>query len=97
MPFNLGGGELVFILVIVLIVFGAGKLPSVFGQLGKGVRTFRDESTKSEEAARAEAATPGGTAGSSSAATAGYCASCGKLLAAGAKFCASCGTAAPNS
>ena len=45
MPFNLGGGELVFILVIVLIVFGAGKLPDVLGQLGKGVRTFREESS----------------------------------------------------
>ena len=43
MPFNLGGTELVFILVIVLIVFGAGRLPDVLGQLGRGVRTFRDE------------------------------------------------------
>ena len=45
MPFNLGGAELVFVLVIVLIVFGAGKLPDVLGQLGRGVKTFRDEST----------------------------------------------------
>ncbi|HET8569860.1 MAG TPA: twin-arginine translocase TatA/TatE family subunit [Candidatus Limnocylindria bacterium] len=45
MPFNLGGGELVFVLIIVLIVFGAGKLPDVLGQLGRGVKTFRDEST----------------------------------------------------
>ena len=43
MPFNLGGTELVFILVIVLIVFGAGRLPDVLDQLGRGVRTFRDE------------------------------------------------------
>ncbi|MBM4434385.1 MAG: twin-arginine translocase TatA/TatE family subunit [Chloroflexi bacterium] len=45
MPFNLGGGELVFVLVIVLIVFGAGKLPDVLGQLGRGVKTFREEAT----------------------------------------------------
>lgn len=50
MPFNLGGGELVFILVIVLIVFGAGKLPDVLGQLGKGVRTFREESSTETKA-----------------------------------------------
>ncbi|OGO73432.1 MAG: hypothetical protein A3G84_02310 [Chloroflexi bacterium RIFCSPLOWO2_12_FULL_71_12] len=42
---NFGGGELIFILVIVMIVFGAGKLPEVLGQLGKGVKTFRDESS----------------------------------------------------
>ena len=42
---SLGGPELIVLLVLVLIVFGAGKLPTVFGQLGKGVRTFRNEST----------------------------------------------------
>ncbi len=51
MPFNLGGGELVFILVIVLIVFGAGKLPEVLGQLGKGVKTFREEAAGENKAA----------------------------------------------
>ena len=40
---SLGGPELIVILVVVLIVFGAGRLPEVFGQLGKGVRSFRDE------------------------------------------------------
>ncbi len=43
MPFNPGGSELAIILVIVLIVFGAGKFPDVLGQLGRGVRTMRDE------------------------------------------------------
>ena len=42
---NIGGPELIFLLVIVLIVFGAGKLPDVFGQIGKGVRSFRDEAS----------------------------------------------------
>ena len=50
MPFNLGGGELVFILVIVLIVFGAGKLPEVLGQLGRGVKTFREEASADKPA-----------------------------------------------
>ena len=55
MPFNLGGPELVFVLVIVLIVFGAGKLPDVLGQLGKGVRTFRDEANSAEKPAASTA------------------------------------------
>jgi sec-independent protein translocase protein TatA len=34
--------NLLVILVIVLIIFGAGKLPKVMGDLGKGLRSFRD-------------------------------------------------------
>jgi sec-independent protein translocase protein TatA len=60
MPFNLGGGELVFLLIIVLIVFGAGKLPDVFGQLGRGVRTFRDEAANTDKPA-ASTTTPAST------------------------------------
>lgn len=58
MPFNLGGGELVFVLVIVLIVFGAGKLPDVLGQLGRGVKTFRDESSGDDKRATTTTTTP---------------------------------------
>ncbi len=57
MPVNLGGPELVFSLVIVLIVFGAGKLPEVLGQLGKGVKTFRDEAS-GDKTASTTAVTP---------------------------------------
>jgi sec-independent protein translocase protein TatA len=39
-----GPPELILILVIILVIFGAGKLPSVLGSLGKGVREFRDAS-----------------------------------------------------
>ncbi len=56
-PFNLGGGELVFVLVIVLIVFGAGKLPDVLGQLGKGVKTFREEAANETKPAATSATT----------------------------------------
>ena len=31
------------LLVIALIVFGPGKLPEVFGQVGRGVREFREQ------------------------------------------------------
>jgi sec-independent protein translocase protein TatA len=40
--FGLGTTELIIILVLVMIVFGAGKLPSVGGALGKGLRNFKD-------------------------------------------------------
>jgi sec-independent protein translocase protein TatA len=39
--FGLGIGELVLILIIVLIIFGAGKLPEIGEGLGRGIRSFR--------------------------------------------------------
>lgn len=43
----LHGWEILVVLVIVLIVFGPGKLPQVFGALGKGIREFKK--AKSED------------------------------------------------
>lgn len=42
--FGLGPVELILILSLVLIIFGAGKLPQVFGSMGKAVKEFRDAS-----------------------------------------------------
>jgi len=39
--FGLGTQELLIILVLVMIIFGAGKLPQVGGALGKGLRNFK--------------------------------------------------------
>lgn len=41
MPFRIGPWEIGLILVIILIIFGAGKLPQVGGAIGKGLRAFR--------------------------------------------------------
>jgi len=35
--------QLLVVLFVILILFGAGKLPTVMGDLGKGLRAFRDE------------------------------------------------------
>lgn len=35
-------GHLILLLIIVLVVFGVGKLPKVMGDLGKGIRAFKD-------------------------------------------------------
>ena len=40
--FGLGTTEMLIVLVLVMIVFGVGKLPQVAGSLGKGVRNFKD-------------------------------------------------------
>ena len=41
MPFRMGPWEIALIVVIILIVFGVGKLPQVGGAIGKGIRSFR--------------------------------------------------------
>jgi sec-independent protein translocase protein TatA len=48
MPFKLGPMELIIILVIVFIIFGAGKLPQIFGDTGKAIRSFRDSQKPDE-------------------------------------------------
>ena len=41
MPFRIGPWEIGLILVIIIIIFGVGKLPQVGGAIGKGLREFR--------------------------------------------------------
>jgi sec-independent protein translocase protein TatA len=41
MPFNIGPFELILILLIVIIIFGVGKLPELGSALGQGIREFR--------------------------------------------------------
>ena len=38
---NFGGGEIILIFLIVLLLFGAKKVPELFRSLGKGVNEFR--------------------------------------------------------
>ncbi|MBT9393297.1 twin-arginine translocase TatA/TatE family subunit [Hymenobacter sp. NST-14] len=41
---DLGGGELMLIMVVILIFFGANKIPELARGLGKGIREFKDAS-----------------------------------------------------
>lgn len=47
--FGFGMPELIIILVIVLVVFGAGRLPEIGGALGKSIRNFKKASDGKEE------------------------------------------------
>jgi len=44
-----GPTELIIILVIVLIIFGAGRLPGIGKALGRGIKEFKDGSTGKDE------------------------------------------------
>ena len=50
--FGIGMPELIIILVIILIIFGAGKLPEIGAGMGKAIRNFKgasDEEKKEPE------------------------------------------------
>lgn len=49
-----GPVELILILVIVTMLFGVGKLPEIFGAVGRGVREFRSASEGGDEAKTTE-------------------------------------------
>jgi sec-independent protein translocase protein TatA len=64
MPFRVGPTELIIILVVVMIIFGVGRLPEIGGAMGKAIREFRstvsgkDDDSEDQEAV--EAGTEGG-------------------------------------
>lgn len=52
---GLGGWEWIIVLVIVILLFGVGRITKIFGELGSGIRSFKkgldgDEEKKEEKA-----------------------------------------------
>jgi sec-independent protein translocase protein TatA len=47
--FGIGLPELLIILVIILIIFGAGKLPEIGGALGRGIKNFKKATREPNE------------------------------------------------
>lgn len=98
----LGIPELLIIAFIVLLVFGVGRLPEVFGGLGKGIKEFRKNAADDDNAGDVPKDTIAATAGATGSDVAAppadvavqadvFCTECGGKNIAGAKFCANCG------
>ena len=49
MPFRIGPVELILIIVVLMLIFGVGKLPQVGDAMGKAVRQFRKSQESSLE------------------------------------------------
>ncbi len=90
------GPELIVILVVVVLIFGVGKLSDVGGALGKSIREFRkeakvpDDETEQLSTDDQSSAPPPPEAQNSSART---CVSCQAQLTPDVKFCGECGAA----
>jgi sec-independent protein translocase protein TatA len=72
---NIGPWELVLVFLIVLVVFGANKLPKVAKDLGSGIREFKKSISGESDEKKVEAS----------------CAKCGAKIQPGVKFCPECG------
>jgi sec-independent protein translocase protein TatA len=53
--FGLGPWELILILLIVLVIFGAGRLPEIGANLGKGIKNFKKSVSDTEAQVKGEA------------------------------------------
>ena len=47
--FDIGMPELLIVLVVVVLVFGPGRISKTMGELGKGIRSFRDSFSSDEK------------------------------------------------
>ena len=55
---NLGFGEIMVIMLVVLLVFGAKRLPEVGASIGKGIREFKRSITETNEEISGNGDTP---------------------------------------
>ena len=60
---NFGPTELILILVIIVIFFGVGRLPEVFGDVGKGLREFRKQAGEEANEAKKDDSTTNSSEG----------------------------------
>jgi len=79
--FGLGIPELLVILVIALLVFGAGRLPEIGSSLGKAIKGFKEAGDKRDVEPKGQA--PG--------AATKDCPQCGRAVTPDATFCPGCG------
>ena len=86
----IGPFEMIAILVIVVIIFGVGRLPEVGGAVGKSIREFRKASKEPDP----DESVPSNGADTPVAAQTAQptCTKCGAQINEAVKFCAECGT-----
>src|SRR5216117_2667753 len=90
--FGLGSQELLVILVIVLVLFGANRLPQLARSLGSSLKEFK-KGTDEGQTKEASVSPPSAERGAPPS-TARICAQCKSALAPECTHCPRCGTAA---
>lgn len=88
MPFDVGFGEIIIVLVVALIVFGPGRLPEVGATLGKALRELRRASAEMTTELTQSVAPQLNVESPEKDIS---CPQCGAANAKSAKFCQQCG------
>jgi sec-independent protein translocase protein TatA len=83
-PFGLGPLEIGIIVLVIVLIFGVGKVADLGGALGKSVREFRREASAKDDA-------PSTNESPTTQTGASFCSNCGNQLDANAQACAKCG------
>ncbi len=83
---SLGFPELLIVLVIVIIIFGANRLPQLGQGVGSAIRNFKKGMGDPGDTGDA-----GDTAERPTSARTASCANCGTVNPAGSRFCSKCG------
>ncbi len=60
MPFSLGMGEMILVFLVVLLLFGAKRLPEIGTSLGKGIREFKSSVREVQSSVRVDKELPSG-------------------------------------
>ena len=84
-PFGLGPLELVIILLVLVMIFGASRLADLGGSLGKGIKEFKKNVQDDDKDEPIAQSTSQPAASSGEAISAVRCPSCGTLNAGGSK------------
>ncbi len=85
---NLGVPELLIILLLILVFFGAKKIPEMAQGLGKGIREFKKATREIEDNI---SGTQSAVAATDAAATKTTCVFCKSEIPKGSRFCPTCG------
>jgi sec-independent protein translocase protein TatA len=81
---EIGPVELIIVAFVVLLLFGPGKAADLGSSLGKGIREFRRETARGDDA-------PALPAANAASIPAIFCTECGSRNARDQKFCTNCG------
>jgi len=83
--------HLIIILILVLVIFGPGKLPQLGKAIGDGIRELKHATNEENASTQGSSGSPSPTAASPTTETTRSCPHCKAVMPVSARFCGTCG------